>query len=288
MTADGVKPDSKSPIPFDIYSDGGGEVATTAAAACIIDDRHAKRRYRLVAFLGGATNNEGEIFAGLMAFALVETLTQSDQRQGPLAVQWHSDSEYALKSACNYIRSWQANGWKTSSKQAVKNQGLWRVYLDLSKDISVIPKHVRGHSGHPENEECDTASTWVRNKGLDLLGEDCDNRALSVQISGNRWIMFDARAILRSFRDTCPAVQEIRKLVTLVADLAVKDGDRKEQIVGGTVPATHYSPSEKYYLLPTLSLLRQAQSEAERNKGRSNKLEELSTKIGELIKDFSN
>lgn len=152
-----------------LFTDGGGDKESTAGAACILRTNTVEKR--IIAILGGATNNEAEITAMLVGLAAT-----SDFDSG---IRWLSDSEYALKSASSYIKNWQKNGWKTASKQPVKNLGLWKCYLELSKNLNIEFEHVKGHSGHTENEFCDSASTWARMNSnhptgtINFEGYDC-------------------------------------------------------------------------------------------------------------------
>lgn len=177
----------------EVYSDGGGERGSTAAGACIIDTKDSKRE-RYVAALGGATNNESEIFAGLLGLAI------AGSKYGEIEVDWFSDSEYTLKSATNYIINWQRNGWRTANRQAVKNQGLWRAYLSISQKMKIHAHHVRGHSGHPENEECDQISTQIQT--MQLNGERLAREVTARD--GNIWRLVDAREALEALRPNEP------------------------------------------------------------------------------------
>ena len=59
----------------------------------------------------------------------------------------------------NWIGSWQRNGWKTASKQPVKNRELWERLLKAMEPHTVTYHWVKGHAGHPENERCDALAT---------------------------------------------------------------------------------------------------------------------------------
>ena len=50
-------------------------------------------------------------------------------------------------------------GWKTASKQPVKNVDLWKRLLAAAEPHDVRWQWVKGHAGHPENERCDTLAT---------------------------------------------------------------------------------------------------------------------------------
>src|SRR5690606_29088773 len=120
-------------------------------------------------------------------------------------IHWVCDSQYVLQSATQYIFNWQKNGWKTSTKEPVKNQGLWRAYLHLVKGFKVTPEHVRGHTGHPENEACDLATNWLR-VNADLLDER--GESFEEEIDGATWLVFDAREWIADFRAGEPSTAE--------------------------------------------------------------------------------
>jgi ribonuclease HI len=191
---------------FNLYSDGGGKKEGTAAGACIVEDLQTKRSYKFVAFLGSATNNEGEIIGGLLGFSVIKAILENDasfaEEESEVSVRWVADSEYVLKSATEYIFNWLRNGWRTASKDPVKNKGLWELYLALSKGFKISPEHVRGHTGHPENEACDRASTWAQVNGATELGPVASSRIPNL---GNNpldhdWHIVDGRQVIGKVR----------------------------------------------------------------------------------------
>ena len=66
-----------------------------------------------------------------------------------------TDSQYVKNGMESWIRGWKKNGWKTSAKQPVKNEDLWRELDRLAAAHNVSWKWVKGHAGHPENERAD-------------------------------------------------------------------------------------------------------------------------------------
>ena len=195
-----------------LYSDGGGEKASTAAGACVIEGVSANP-IKLGVFLGEATNNEGEISAALLGFSFLRTLARQDEQ--PISVHWIADSEYMLKSATGYIKNWLRNGWKTATKQPVKNQGLWQAYLHLSQGFKISSEHVRGHTGHLQNESCDNASTWIRHNGNEVFSDG--RPSAQVNIVGNPlapdWLIVDGRKFLKNLRCDLPHEQDIELLM---------------------------------------------------------------------------
>ena len=97
------------------------------------------------------SNNRMEL---LGAIAALEALTR------PCEVDLYSDSSYLVNAfEKHWIDNWQKNGWKTSSKEPVKNQDLWERLLKAMSTHQVRFHWVRGHNGHPENERCDRLAT---------------------------------------------------------------------------------------------------------------------------------
>ncbi len=69
-----------------------------------------------------------------------------------------SDSEYVIKGLTQWIPNWIVNNWRRGKKAGsppVKNVDLWKTLYALTRQHDMSYEHVRGHSGHPENEECD-------------------------------------------------------------------------------------------------------------------------------------
>src|SRR5262249_32045975 len=63
------------------------------------------------------TNNRMELTA---AIAALEAL------KWPCVVDLHTDSQYVRDGITRYVRNWKRNGWRTASKDPVKNEDLWR------------------------------------------------------------------------------------------------------------------------------------------------------------------
>ncbi len=69
-----------------------------------------------------------------------------------------SDSKYVIDGLTEWIKGWIANDWRRGKKAGsppVKNTDLWKTLHKLAEQNEMTYEHVRGHSGHPENEECD-------------------------------------------------------------------------------------------------------------------------------------
>jgi ribonuclease HI len=111
---------------------------------CIVDIDGQRHEYS-----GGeshTTNNKMELQA------LIEALKHSPQ-EGKLKIV--TDSEYLAKGVTQWMKGWIRNGWKTASKQPVKNQEHWRQINLLLTGRDYTFEWVKGHNGHEENERCD-------------------------------------------------------------------------------------------------------------------------------------
>ncbi|MDD2405901.1 MAG: ribonuclease HI [Sphaerochaetaceae bacterium] len=67
-----------------------------------------------------------------------------------------TDSQYVKNGISVWIFNWKRNGWKTASKDPVKNKELWIELDALQQDLSVSWQWVKGHAGVELNELCDT------------------------------------------------------------------------------------------------------------------------------------
>lgn len=101
------------------------------------------------------TNNRMELTAVIKA---LETLKR------PVKVRLFTDSTYVMQGITKWIHGWKKNGWKTSSKEPVKNADLWRELEAATERHDIEWRWVKGHAGHDGNERADQ----LANKGVDL------------------------------------------------------------------------------------------------------------------------
>ena len=102
------------------------------------------------------TNNRMEMMAvieGLLAL------------KKPCQVTLYLDSQYVRQGITEWIHGWKARGWRTASKQPVKNVDLWqRLDAVVSQSGHTIDwRWVKGHAGDPGNERADA----LANRGVD-------------------------------------------------------------------------------------------------------------------------
>ncbi|WP_373187670.1 ribonuclease HI [Halopseudomonas sp.] len=111
------------------------------------------------------TNNRMELMAAIMGLRALKKTAQ---------VILTTDSEYVMKGICEWMPNWKKRGWKTASKQPVKNADLWQLLDELVNQHQVEWRWVRGHSGHRENEIADE----LANLGVqEALGNRSKNHA---------------------------------------------------------------------------------------------------------------
>ena len=92
------------------------------------------------------TNNRMELTA------VIEALNALKR---PCAVALSTDSRYVMDGLTKWIHGWRKNGWKTASKQPVKNAELWQALVEATARHKISWQWVKGHAGHPENERAD-------------------------------------------------------------------------------------------------------------------------------------
>lgn len=94
------------------------------------------------------TNNRMELTAVIRALQALKR---------PCRVTLHLDSQYVLKGITEWLPGWKAKGWKTASRQPVKNDDLWRELdaLVAAGGHEIDWRWVRGHNGDPGNERAD-------------------------------------------------------------------------------------------------------------------------------------
>ncbi|MDO4263735.1 MAG: ribonuclease HI [Deinococcus sp.] len=104
----------------------------------------------------GTTNNRMEL-RGLLEGLLC--------LKRPCQVQVVTDSQYLRKAFTDgWITGWMRNGWKTASREPVKNQDLWEALIEQARIHELTFVWVKGHAGHSENERVDELAVEERKK----------------------------------------------------------------------------------------------------------------------------
>jgi ribonuclease HI len=143
------------PPQADVYTDGGCDPNPGPGGwGAVI--RWKDREWMLNGNDPDTTNNRMELHAALAALALLEGLL------GQCQVNVHTDSQYLRQGITEWIDDWVSAGWRTSDKQPVKNQDLWRILYRLTQVHDVTWHWLKGHAGHPLNERADQLATEAR------------------------------------------------------------------------------------------------------------------------------
>ena len=133
-----------------IYTDGGcsGNPGPGGWAYIIKTDEIEKSRS------GGdtyTTNNKMELTAVIKSLEAI----LKDPLLVNKSIDLHTDSQYVKNGITSWINNWIRNGWKTAAKKPVKNKELWMELKEVSDQLTINWKWVKGHAGDPLNEACD-------------------------------------------------------------------------------------------------------------------------------------
>ncbi|HLT04694.1 MAG TPA: ribonuclease HI, partial [Pseudomonas sp.] len=102
------------------------------------------------------TNNRMELTAAIQALAALKRRCK---------VRLVTDSQYVMQGIQDWLPNWKKRGWKTASKQPVKNADLWQQLDEQVSRHEVTWEWVRGHMGHPGNERADQ----LANRGVVMV-----------------------------------------------------------------------------------------------------------------------
>lgn len=144
-------PDCTAPLP--VYTDGSSWQGDGGWAWWVSDD---------LCDLGSAidtTNQQMEMLAVLEA---LETFSTHP-------VEIISDSAYVINGMTQrWYEKWRVNGWRSSQKKPVANQGLWEALIEAveAREHALVWTHVRGHRGIEGNEAADQLAGRARKEML--------------------------------------------------------------------------------------------------------------------------
>lgn len=149
--------------PVDIWTDGAckGNPGMGGWGALLRQGTHEKELW------GGepdTTNNRMELMAVIQALKALKRRCH---------VVIHTDSQYVQKGMTEWLENWKLRGWRTASRQPVKNADLWQELDALVQEHDVSWRWVRGHAGDPGNERADDlANRGVVHARAELLSFD--------------------------------------------------------------------------------------------------------------------
>ena len=146
----------------DLYTDGAcrGNPGPGGYGLVLIYGAHRKE---LSAGFRWTTNNRMELTALIRALLILKE---------PCRVEIVSDSKYLLDALRgDWILKWKRNGWRTASRQPVRNRDLWQEVDRLSAVHERNYRWVKGHGLTPENNRCDELAVAAANSEHLLIDE---------------------------------------------------------------------------------------------------------------------
>ena len=119
--------------------------------------KHADKEKTLYGGEEATTNNRMELTAVIRALECLKG------NKWPIEIT--TDSKYVLQGITEWIEGWKRKGWRNASKKPVMNADLWIQLDELVQQFEISWHWVKGHSGHPGNEQADE----LANRGIDEL-----------------------------------------------------------------------------------------------------------------------
>ena len=143
---------------IEIYTDGSSLGNPGPGGWGVVIISNEKPNHEFIELGGGekdTTNNRMELQA------VIEAVRYINENCKESIVTINADSAYVLGGVTNWVFGWEKNGWKTSKKEPVLNQDLWKELISLVRnfDGEIIWKKVKGHSGVEYNEKADEIAT---------------------------------------------------------------------------------------------------------------------------------
>ena len=128
-----------------IYTDGSciGNPGQGGWAAIILNDG---KKTIIKGNKKDTTNNQMELLAPIKALKKIPKGSK---------VQIFTDSKYVKSGITEWIHNWKKNGWKTASKQEVRNKELWAELDNLNNQFEINWNWVKAHSLDELNNEVD-------------------------------------------------------------------------------------------------------------------------------------
>lgn len=130
----------------DIFTDGAcsGNPGPGGYGAIL---KYGSAEKKLSCGFASTTNNRMELLAAIEALSVLKE---------PCEVTLCSDSKYLVDAVTKgWVYGWKKKNWKKSDGKPALNVDLWERLLPLLGRHEVTFVWVKGHDGHPENEECD-------------------------------------------------------------------------------------------------------------------------------------
>lgn len=152
---------TSSPGPFQLFTDGACSGNPGPGGwGFVLRDLSSQAETRGSGGEPDTTNNRMELLSVIRG---LEAIPPGGQ------VKIVTDSNYVAKGITEWMKGWKSRGWKRiegGKLKPVKNVELWQELDGLVAERKVNVQWVKGHAGHPENEECDRMAVLAYQKYL--------------------------------------------------------------------------------------------------------------------------
>jgi ribonuclease HI len=150
-----------------IYTDGAcsGNPGAGGWGAILKYGLHEKE---ISGFASSSTNNQMELTAAVEAIRCLKE---------PCEIDLFSDSAYLINGFNeSWLEKWKNNGWKTTSKNDVKNIELWKALDEMNKMHRINWIKVKGHSDNEYNNRCVKIATGQIKKKIKSIDVSCNGQ----------------------------------------------------------------------------------------------------------------
>jgi len=114
------------------------------------------------------SNQRAELSACIEAIKMGAEIMKTDKTKDTVLI--YSDSQYAIKSATEWVKKWKKNGWKKSDGKEILNLDLIKSLDILTTKYKVEFVHIRSHQKEPLNEPSNERwNEWYGNNEADRL-----------------------------------------------------------------------------------------------------------------------
>jgi len=145
---------------IDIWTDGSCDPNPNGFGGWAVVIKYGDKTREFSGSQLNATNNRMEMLAALSAFKCLKE---------PCLINIRTDSQYLVNAfKQKWIVKWMKNGWKTSTKEPVKNRDLWEELWEQTQVHKVEWTWVKGHAKDEYNNRCDELANQAR-KDLEAI-----------------------------------------------------------------------------------------------------------------------
>lgn len=181
-------------MQLNCFTDGScinnGKKNAVAAWACVWPEYQEFNESSQLSANELHTNNRAEYLACLNAFRIADKIDPT--RAYTLVI--YTDSMLLLNSMTKWIKGWKANGWKTKTNEAVKNQDLLKSIESQMQlrphRFNYVPAHTNKKDWHSiYNDEADRLAKAAVSRPFQNSEHIIDDVSKSVQIQSSHTLL---------------------------------------------------------------------------------------------------